>query len=142
MRRGREDGKCLDSVLDPGCSSRIRISFHPGSEKMEAKLKKERTSIAKVQELFLTFATFQTCLLSHWPIPLSVAIWQCTQLINFTVKFERNMGGGGVRILKSSSIWLHQNVPYILISITASYGNIIHNSQLQRWAVCKQVTQI
>jgi hypothetical protein len=34
-------------------------------------LKKERTSITTVRELFRTLATFQTRLLSHWSLPLT-----------------------------------------------------------------------
>jgi hypothetical protein len=37
---------------------------------MEAKFKKERTSITTVRELFRMFATFPTRLLSHWSLPL------------------------------------------------------------------------
>jgi hypothetical protein len=44
-------------------------------EEIEVKLKKERTSITTVRELFRTFATLQTRLLSHWSLPLTVYLF-------------------------------------------------------------------
>ncbi len=55
---------------------------------MEAKLKKERTSITTVRDLFRTFATFQTRLLSHWflpvitiNVPLILKMWEVIFMI-------------------------------------------------------------
>jgi hypothetical protein len=38
---------------------------------MEAKLKDKRTSITTVPSLYLSFATFQACLLSHWSLVIT-----------------------------------------------------------------------